>query len=84
MSASSQQNNEPAVMSETTETSSNCDPGNKAGETIAATAFQSFWSLSRTRRKKILRVRRQLVQGRYSLDERLNAVLDRLLEDLVA
>jgi hypothetical protein len=71
-------------MTQSMDTSSNCGPGNKAGETIVATAFQSFWSLSRARRNRILRVRRQLAQGRYSLDERLNAILDLIIEDLVA
>ena len=84
MSVLSQQNNESTVMTENTYTSSNCGPGNKSQETIITPAFQSFWSLPRFRRMKILRIRRQLVQGKYNLDKRLNAVLDRLIEDLVA
>lgn len=84
MSVSSKRNNELHVMTESMRISSNCGSGNKAQETIIAPAFQSFWSLPRTRRMKILRIRRRLVQGKYSLDKRLNAALDRLLEDLVA
>ena len=37
----------------------------------------------RVRRKKVLLVRRQLDEGTYSLNERLNLALDRLIEDLV-
>ena len=34
------------------------------------------------RRKKIVDIRRQLARGKYSVNERLNVVLDRILEDL--
>jgi len=37
----------------------------------------------RVRKKKVLLVRRQLDEGTYSLNERLNLALDRLIEDLV-
>ncbi len=84
MSVSSQENNEPTVIAESTDTSLDCSPGNKTGETIIAPAFQTMWSLPRLRRKKILRVSRQLVQGNYNLDKRLNVALDRLLDNLVA
>lgn len=36
----------------------------------------------RTRRKRVWAVRRQLRQGRYDIDSRLAAVLDRVFEDV--
>jgi hypothetical protein len=33
---------------------------------------------------KILKIRKQLAEGTYDINKRLNVVLDRLLEDLVA
>ncbi|MGB7580959.1 MAG: flagellar biosynthesis anti-sigma factor FlgM [Sedimentisphaerales bacterium] len=39
-------------------------------------------SLSNVRRDKITRVRQQLERGTYDLDERLDAVLDRILMDI--
>ena len=41
-------------------------------------------SLPEVRREKVLNVRRQLTNGRYDLGERLNLVLDKVLEDLTA
>ena len=41
-------------------------------------------SLPEVRRKKVLRVRRQITQGHYDLTERLNLALDKVLEDLTA
>ena len=38
----------------------------------------------RVGRKKVFLIRRQLDEGTYSLDERLNLALDRLIEDLLA
>ena len=35
------------------------------------------------RRKKIFDIRRQLARGKYNVNERLNVVLDRILEDLI-
>jgi hypothetical protein len=40
-------------------------------------------SLPMVRRKKIIRLRQQLVCGTYDLDERLDAVLDRILMDII-
>ena len=34
-------------------------------------------------RKKIVDIRRQLARGKYDVNERLNVVLDRILEDLI-
>jgi len=36
----------------------------------------------RSRRKRVWAVRRQLKQGRYDIDSRLAAVLDRVFEDV--
>jgi len=40
--------------------------------------------LPEVRRKKILDVRRQLTEGKYNLNERLDIALDRVLEELTA
>jgi hypothetical protein len=41
-------------------------------------------SLPEIRKDKVLNVRRQLTDGKYDLNERLNIALDRVLEDLTA
>jgi hypothetical protein len=41
-------------------------------------------SLPEVRKQKVLSVRRQLTEGRYDLNERLEVVLDRVLDDLLA
>lgn len=41
-------------------------------------------SLPEVRREKVLNVRRQLTNGRYDLGERLDFVLDKVLDDLTA
>jgi len=41
-------------------------------------------SLPEVRREKVLRVRRQITQGRYDLTERLDLALEKVLEDLTA
>jgi hypothetical protein len=40
-------------------------------------------SLPEVRQQKVLRLRRQITTGRYDLTERLDEVLDKVLEDLV-
>jgi hypothetical protein len=40
--------------------------------------------LPEVRREKVLSVRRQLTEGRYDLNKRLEVVLDRVLDDLLA
>ena len=52
--------------------------GNKRRETTSP----MIASLPKARRKKILRLRQQLAHGTYDLDERLDAVLDRILTDI--
>jgi hypothetical protein len=39
-------------------------------------------SLPEIRKKKVLDVRQQLTEGKYSLNERLDIALDKVLEDL--
>lgn len=41
-------------------------------------------SLPEARQRKVLDVRRKLTEGRYQLDERLDAALERVLEELSA
>ncbi len=41
-------------------------------------------SLPEARREKVLNVRRQLTEGKYNLNERLDVALDKVLEDLTA
>ena len=40
-------------------------------------------SLPEVRKEKVLDVRRQLTEGKYNLNERLDIALDRVLEDLI-
>ena len=40
--------------------------------------------LPEVRKEKVLDVRRQITEGRYNLNERLDAALDRVLEELTA
>jgi anti-sigma28 factor (negative regulator of flagellin synthesis) len=41
-------------------------------------------SLPEVRQEKVLRVRRQITQGRYDVTERLDMALEKVLEDLTA
>jgi hypothetical protein len=41
-------------------------------------------SMPEVRKDKVLNVRRQLTDGKYELNERLNIALDKVLEDLTA
>jgi anti-sigma28 factor (negative regulator of flagellin synthesis) len=84
MSVLSQQKNELTTLAENTEVSGiGCDD-NKTQKRTAILMKQKIYLLPSIRKKKILEVRKQLVEGTYELDERLNVVLDRLLEDLLA
>jgi anti-sigma28 factor (negative regulator of flagellin synthesis) len=40
-------------------------------------------SLPEVRQQKVLRLRRQITSGRYDLTERLDEVVDKVLEDLI-
>jgi negative regulator of flagellin synthesis FlgM len=41
-------------------------------------------SLPEARREKVLDLRRQLTEGKYNLNERLDIALDKVLEDLTS
>ena len=83
MSDLSQQNNDSTVMAGNTSVSLDWGTGNKTRKRITARAFQNIRSLPRVRKKKILEVRQQLVEGTYDIDKRLNTVLDRFFEDIL-
>ena len=57
-------------------------------ESIDATpigrVLKQIASLPDVRRQKILRLRRQITEGRYDVKERLDLALDKVLEDLTA
>jgi hypothetical protein len=46
------------------------------------TTIRGIASLPKDRRNKIVRVRQQLANGTYDLEERLDAVLERILMDV--
>jgi hypothetical protein len=81
MSVLIQQDTESAVIAKNTGVSLNCGAGNKTPWRITAPAF---YSLPSVRKKKIIEIRRQLIEGRYDIDKRSNIAMDRLLEDLIA
>jgi anti-sigma28 factor (negative regulator of flagellin synthesis) len=83
MSDLSQQNTESTVMAENTGVSLNYGSVNNARVTTAKPIIQNIHSLPRVRKNKILKVRQQLAEGTYDIDKRLDAVLDRLLEDIL-
>jgi hypothetical protein len=51
---------------------------------ITVPVLQNICSLPRVRKNKIHEVRQQLAEGTYDIDKQLNAVLDRILEDILA
>jgi hypothetical protein len=83
MSDLSQQNTESTVIAENTGISLNWGTVNKTRKRITASALHKINSLPLVRKKKILGVRHQLMEGTYDIDKRLNAVLDHLLEELM-
>jgi anti-sigma28 factor (negative regulator of flagellin synthesis) len=58
--------------------------GNKVRERIASLAVQDKCTRPQIRMEKVLAIRQQLAEGKYDLDQRLDAVLDKLLETLNA
>ncbi len=50
---------------------------------MTARVSERIASLPKVRREKVLAVRRQLAEGKYPINERLNVALDKLLEDLI-
>ena len=83
MSDLSQQNNESTLIAENTDISLNWGAGKKARGRITTQAMQNNRSLPPVRKKKILKVRQQLAEGTYDIDERLNIALDHLLDGLI-
>jgi len=81
MTVLNQLNHESSESAKNTDISLNCDAENKAYERITALAF---CSLPSARKKKVREIRQQLIEGKYDIDKRLNIVLDRLIEDLIA
>ncbi|GAH86940.1 unnamed protein product [marine sediment metagenome] len=45
--------------------------------------LEKIASLPEVRVKKVLNVRRQLTEGKYNLNERLDVALDKVLDDLI-
>jgi anti-sigma28 factor (negative regulator of flagellin synthesis) len=84
MSDLSQQNTESTVIAENTDVFMNWGIGSKSKGRAASSAPQNDHSLPPISKKKIFKVRQQLAEGTYDIDERLNVALDRLLEELVA
>jgi len=82
MSDLSRQKDGTAAIIENTENSLSESAGYKASGRIAVPVLQNIPSRPRVRKDKVLAVKQQLVEGRYDLDEHLDAVLDRLLEDV--
>ncbi len=78
-----QQNTESTVIAENIDISLNCGDGNNARGRITAPALQKNHLLLLVCKKKILKVRQQLAEGIYDIGERLNVVLDHLLENLI-
>jgi anti-sigma28 factor (negative regulator of flagellin synthesis) len=83
MSDLSQQDNESTAIAENTDVNSDCSLGIKARGKIVISAMQKIHSLQPVRNKKIFKIRQQLAEGTYKIDERLNVALDHILEDLI-
>jgi hypothetical protein len=83
MSDLSQQNNESTVIAKNTDVNLDWGFGNDAIGRITAPVLKKSHLLSLAGKKKILKVREQLAEGTYDIDERLNIALDHLLEKLI-
>jgi hypothetical protein len=70
------------VFIENTENSLSEIAGYEDRGRIAAPVLQNIPTRSRVRKDKVLAVQQQLAEGRYDLDDHLDAVLDRILEDV--
>jgi anti-sigma28 factor (negative regulator of flagellin synthesis) len=80
MSDSSQPTNEPTAIAENTDSSLNWGPDSGFQGKIATMLVQDSCVPSGIRMEKVLAIRRQLADGVYSMDKRLDATLDRLLK----
>ena len=83
MSDLSQQNNVSSVIVENTDVYLDWDSGNKAQGGITASTLKKNHSLPPVRKKKILKIRQQLAEGTYDIDDQLNVALDLLLDELI-
>ena len=57
---------------------------NNINTTPIGQVLRKIASLPEVRKEKVLDVRRQLTEGKYDLDERLDVALDKVLEYLTA
>ena len=80
----SQQNNESTVIAENTDVYFGLEFRQQISRQNNHFGIATIHSLPPARKKKIFKVRQQLAEGTYDIDERLNVALDRLLEELVA
>lgn len=78
----SQPNNISTVIPENTTLSSQWDADSRGRETITIPVTPNRYTLPQIRMEKVLAIRRQLADGVYSIDKRLDASLDRLLKDI--
>ena len=79
MSVLGRKKHKSTVIVENTEIPLSEDASNKARGKLPTPPLQNIPSLPSGRNEKILAVRQQLAEGRYNLDERLDAALERLL-----
>jgi hypothetical protein len=83
MSDLCQQNAESGVIPENTEVSMNWGTGKKSKGRADSLKLQNNHLLPRVRKRKVLKVRQQLAEGKYEIGKRLNTVVDRILEDIL-
>ncbi len=57
--------------------------GDKVRQRTTARLLEKVASLPKARKEKVLAVRQMLDAGKYSIDERLNVAIDRLIENLL-
>jgi anti-sigma28 factor (negative regulator of flagellin synthesis) len=56
--------------------------GGSGRQSVVMVSAQSITSQPEFRERKVLDIRRQLREGRYDLDKRLDAAMDRVLREL--
>lgn len=78
------QKHEPGVVEDETETIVSQASNYQAPLEIGVSLSRETASLPRIRRKKVLAIRRQIAEGRYELDERLTAALDKFIRYVIA
>jgi len=80
MSVLSRQKDREAVIVERTKIPWSEGGRNKARGRVTVLGMQNIPPLRRVHKIKVFMVRRQLAEGRYDLDERLDSAVDRLIE----